>query len=309
MTAFFHRLISPSNGNAIWIAIALMVLGNFFFALNDAIGKILVASFSVGQVLAARAVGSFIILGPLLYQQGDRAFWKVDRPMLHGLRVVLATIDTGLFYAAVVHLPLADVMTFYMAGPIYVAAMSHVFLGERVGWRRWLAILVGFGGVVIALGPSSASLTAASIYPIAGSISYSIALMLNKVLAKTSDTTLGVFQMVGALLGGTAFAVFDWAVPSPGQAASMLLLGVVGCLAHLMITRAIKLAPVSMLAPFQYSLLPWGIALGVLIFGDVPSDRILAGSCIIVFAGLFIFHRKAVKQEPLEADAVPRDIP
>ncbi|QKC92121.1 DMT family transporter [Mesorhizobium sp. NZP2234] len=309
MAAFFHRLISPANANAIWIGIALMLLGNFFFALNDALGKILVASFSVGQVLASRAIGSFVILGPMLYQQGDPIFWKVDRPVLHVLRVALATIDSGLFYAAVVHLPLADVLTFYMAGPIYVAAMSHVFLGERLGWRRWLAILAGFGGVVIALDPSSASLTPDAIYPIAGSISYSVALMLNKVLSRTSDTTLGVFQMTGALIGGMAFAVFDWITPSPAQAASMLLLGIVGCLAHLMITRAIKLAPVSMLAPFQYTLLLWGIVLGVLVFGDVPGSRILAGACIIVFAGLFIFHRKVVRQEPLDADTVPRDVP
>ena len=131
-----------------------MLGGDFMFALNDAMGKWLVTSFSVGQVVLIRSVGAFIVLGPMIARQGVRGLFGIERPWLQFWRVVFATADTGLFYAAVVYLPLADVMTFYMAGPIYVAALSHLLLGEKVGWRRWLAILIGFGGVVIALRPS-----------------------------------------------------------------------------------------------------------------------------------------------------------
>ncbi|TIT39507.1 MAG: DMT family transporter, partial [Mesorhizobium sp.] len=142
--------------NMLLAGILLMLAGDFMFALNDAMGKWLVASFSVGQVVLIRSIGAFIVLGPMIANQGAGKLFSLDRPMLQVLRVVATTLDTGFFYAAVVYLPLADVMSFYMAGPIYVAALSHLLLGEKVGWRRWLAILVGFCGVLIILKPSSA---------------------------------------------------------------------------------------------------------------------------------------------------------
>ncbi|TGV64670.1 EamA/RhaT family transporter, partial [Mesorhizobium sp. M00.F.Ca.ET.158.01.1.1] len=102
-----------------------------------------------------RSLGAFIVLGPMIANQGAGRLFQMERPGLQILRVVATTLDTALFYAAVVYLPLADVMSFYMAGPIYVAALSHFLLGEKVGWRRWVAILLGFCGVVIMLKPSS----------------------------------------------------------------------------------------------------------------------------------------------------------
>ena len=122
--------------NFVLLGVVLMLLGDFLFALNDAMGKWLVTSFSVGQVLLIRSFGCFIVLGPLIARQGPAQLFRVEQKGLQFLRVLFATLDVGLFYAAVAYLPLADVMTFYMAGPIYVAALSHFFLNERIGWRR-----------------------------------------------------------------------------------------------------------------------------------------------------------------------------
>ncbi|TIV90844.1 MAG: EamA/RhaT family transporter, partial [Mesorhizobium sp.] len=119
--------------NVLLAGILLMLAGDFMFALNDAMGKWLVASFSVGQVVLIRSIGAFIVLGPMIANQGAGKLFQMERPVLQLLRVVATTLDTGLFYAAVVHLPLADVMSFYMAGPIYVTALSHLLLGEKVG--------------------------------------------------------------------------------------------------------------------------------------------------------------------------------
>ncbi|TIL79732.1 MAG: DMT family transporter, partial [Mesorhizobium sp.] len=135
--------------NVLLAGILLMLAGDFLFALNDAMGKWLVASFSVGQVVLIRSIGAFFVLGPMIARQGAARLFRMERLELQVLRVVMTTLDTALFYAAVVYLPLADVMSFYMAGPIYVAALSHLLLGEKVGWRRWMAILVGFCGVLI----------------------------------------------------------------------------------------------------------------------------------------------------------------
>jgi S-adenosylmethionine uptake transporter len=131
----YARVLTSTN--AVLAGVLLMLGGDFMFALNDAMGKWLVASFSVGQVLLIRSMGAFIVLGPMIARQDAKNLFRLDRPGLQLMRVVMATLDTAFFYAAVVYLPLADVMSFYMAGPIYVAALSHLLLGEKVGWRRW----------------------------------------------------------------------------------------------------------------------------------------------------------------------------
>ena len=141
--------------NQLLLGVLLMLGGDFMFSLNDAMGKWLVVTLSVGQVVFIRSIGAFIVLGPMIAHQGPRELFVMDRPWLQFARAILAAVETMLFYAAVVYLPLADVMSFYMAGPIYVAALSHLLLGETVGWRRWTAILVGFCGVIIMLQPSA----------------------------------------------------------------------------------------------------------------------------------------------------------
>ena len=300
---------APDATRLVRAGIALMLLGIFMFALNDAMGKWLVASFSVGQVLLVRSIGAFVVLGPMLARQEHGSLFRLERPGLQALRVVLATVETALFYAAVTYLPLADVMTFYMASPIFVAALSHLLLEERVGWRRWLAILVGFAGVVIALRPSTASLSLPSLYALTGSILLSGTLILSRLLRGTPDASLVTWQTVGALVFGAALSLADWRTPTPLDLGAMLLLGAVSCIAHLLLTRSLKLAPASTLAPFQYTLLLWAVIFGLIFFGDVPDAQILLGSAIIVVAGLFIFHRKKVAQETLPPELVPRDLP
>jgi S-adenosylmethionine uptake transporter len=296
-------------GNLLLAGALLMLAGDFMFALNDAMGKWLVASFSVGQVVLVRSVGAFIVLGPMLARQGFAELFRAERPLLQLVRVAAATADTVLFYAAVAYLPLADVMTFYMAGPIYVAALSHLFLGEKVGWRRWLAILIGFGGVVIALRPSTASLSWPSLYALVGSLSFALAILFNRLLRATSDGVLVAWQTIGALAGGAALTIGTWRPPGATDLGAMLLLGVVSCIAHLLITRALKLAPASALAPLHYSLLLWAAVFGFIFFADVPDRQILLGSVVIVLAGLFIFHRQKIVDRAVPDEVVARDVP
>lgn len=293
--------------NLVVAGVLLMLAGDFLFALNDAMGKWLVASFSVGQVVLIRSIGAFIILGPMIARQGTAKLFRMERLDLQILRVVVTTLDTALFYAAVVYLPLADVMSFYMAGPIYVAALSHFLLGEKVGWRRWAAILIGFCGVIIMLRPSSAALSLSSIFALVGSLSFALAIILSRQLRGTSDTTLVTWQTLGSLVVGGALTLGNWQTPSALDFGAMLLLGIVSCGAHLMITRALKLAPASTLAPLHYTLLLWAVVFGLVFFNDVPSSRILAGSAIIVLAGLFIFHRQKVVDE-VPPENVPKGV-
>jgi S-adenosylmethionine uptake transporter len=293
--------------NLVLAGILIMLAGDFLFALNDAMGKWLVTSLPVGEVLLVRSIGAFIVLGPMIARQGMSDLIHVEHPRLQLLRVVLTSMDIGLFYTAVAYLPLADVMTFYMAGPIYVAAASHIFLGERIGWRRWLAILVGFVGVVIALKPSSAMLSLPSIFGLIGSAAFAMTLVLNRVLRSTTDATLVTWQTIAILLIGAVLSLGSWRAPSMLDLGGMLLVGIVASGGHLMITRSLKLAPASLLAPLQYTLLLWAFIFGFVFFGDLPETQVLIGSIIIVLAGLFIFHRKKVVESIVPTENIATD--
>ena len=201
-------------------------------------------------------------MAPLL-----RAPW----PSLQLLRVVLSTLEVAFFYWAVAYLPLADVMTYYLAAPIYVTALSPVLLDEAVGWRRWTAVLVGFAGVLVALRPSASTLTLPALVAVLGSLIFALMMITTRKLRGTSGTALVTGQTLGALLLGGALAPFDWVTPSPRDFLLLSLLGVVAMVAHVCVNRSLQLAPASVVAPFQYTLIVWAVVLGYLVFGDVPQ--------------------------------------
>src|ERR1700709_1135654 len=146
--------ISPATDerSARLTGIGLMLLSIFMFSFGDAMGKFLVGTYSVGQLLWLRACAALLVLLPIMWKQRAE-FTRLERPWLQLLRVTLSTLEVAAFFLATVYLPLADVITYYLAAPIFVTALSGIALGEKVGWRRWTAILIGFCGVLIAMRP------------------------------------------------------------------------------------------------------------------------------------------------------------
>jgi drug/metabolite transporter (DMT)-like permease len=273
------------------LGIAVMLFGILLFSLNDVMGKWLVATYSVGQVLLIRSAAALIILIPFIWSAGAITLFRVERPKLQALRVVFSTAEVFCFYAAVVYLPLADVMTYWLAAPIYVAALSPFLLGERVGWRRWTAIAIGFIGVLVALQPSAATLTLPALISILGSLAFAFMMLSGRALRGTPDTTLVFWQMAGAGVAGIVIAPFTWVQPTGFDLGLIALLGVVAMAAHVCVNRSLKLADAATVTPFQYTLLFWAVLFGWLVFGDVPRPAMLLGALIIVAAGLFIFFR------------------
>ena len=200
---------SPATGAA-RLGVLLMLLGMVMFSLNDVLGKWLVSTYSVGQLMLIRSLAATVVLAPFFWKVGWRRLVDVERPKLHLLRSVLFAIEASGFYFAVAYMPLADAMTYWLAAPIYVAAMSPLLLGEKVGWRRWTAIIVGFVGVVIALEPSKDTFTLPALVALAGSLAFSLAMVLGRTLRATPDTTL-VFWQVRARRSSPA----SGALPTP----------------------------------------------------------------------------------------------
>lgn len=292
MTTAPARFSSASISSAARSGVLLMLLGMLMFSLNDVMGKWLVSTYSVGQVVFIRSIAALIVLAPFLWFNGPAKIVQVDRPWLQAARVFLSTAEVFAFYFAVVYLPLADVMTYWLAAPIYVAAVSPFVLKEPVGWRRWTAIVVGFIGVVIALEPSSQALTPQAIISILGSMFFAFMLLLGRSLRGTPDTTLVFWQIVGAGLAGLVAVSFAWTPVSLRDLVLLALLGVVAMLAHVLVNRALKVADAATVAPLQYTMLFWAIVFGWLVFGDVPRISMLVGSGFIIASGLFIFFRE-----------------
>jgi uncharacterized membrane protein len=188
---------------------------------------------------------------------------RIERPGLQALRVAFSTAEVFCFYLAVRDLPLADVMTFWLAAPIYVAAVSPFLLGERVGARRWLAIGIGFVGVLVALTPSGAVSGTATAAAIFGSACFAAMVVTGRTLRGTPDTALVFWQLVGAGLIGAVVTPFAWTPPTSFDWALLSLLGVVAMLAHICVTRALKLADAALVAPLQYTLLALGDPVGL----------------------------------------------
>jgi drug/metabolite transporter (DMT)-like permease len=295
-------MTSQATTRSATAGILLMLVGIFLFSVNDALGKWLVATYTVWQVLLIRSAAALLVLAPFIWREGIAPFRQAPKPALQIVRVIFSTLEVAGFYWAVAYLSLADVMTFYLAAPIYVTAVSALFLREQVGWRRWSAVLIGFIGVIIALRPTSASWSAPALIALAGSFSFSFLMIVTRHLRGTSDTVLVTGQTVAALIFGAAFAPFHWVALTWRDAALLALLGVVAMIAHVCVNRSLKLAPASFVVPYQYTLIVWAIVFGFFVFGDVPEIAMLFGAAVIVGAGIYIFIReqaRRVKTEPL----------
>jgi drug/metabolite transporter (DMT)-like permease len=273
--------------------IGLMLLATLMFSLNDVLGKWLVATYSVSQILFLRGIAALLILAPFVVRAGLVAFRSAPQPGLQVLRAILSTTEVACFYFSVWYLPLADAMTFYLAGPIYVTAMSALFLGEKVGIHRWSAVLVGFVGVVIALNPSVGSLGVGSLIALAGSFIYAIFMVVTRQVKSTPNVVLAAAQATGGLTFGAIGAPFTWvAVESGSHILLLLLLGAVSIVAIIFVNQSLRLAPASVVVPYQYTLIIFAVIFGYVFFGDTPQLHTLIGAAIIVASGLYIFLRE-----------------
>ncbi len=286
------RISTGLNERAARLAgIGLMLAGIWAFSFGDALGKYIVASYPVGQLLFLRAVASLALLSPLIWRSRAE-FLQLERPGLHLLRVVLSTLEVAAFFVAVRYLPLADVITFYLASPIFVTALSALLLREQVGWRRWCAVGIGFCGVLIAMRPSAQTISWPALIALGGSVSFSFLMLITRSLRGASDTVLASSQFVGTLTFGALLLPFGWITPSPIDFGLFAMAGAISVGALLCINRSLKLAPASVVVPYQYSMIIWAVMFGYVVFDDVPTMATLIGAAIIIGAGFYIFLRE-----------------
>jgi drug/metabolite transporter (DMT)-like permease len=210
-------------------------------------------------------------------------------------------IEVGCYYWALTALTLAGISTIYMAAPIYTVALSALFLREQVGWRRWLAVLAAFGGVLVALRPDVGggvgvagvgSVGVHALVALFGSLLYATSLVATRRLRATPNRLLVASQVAALALFTGASSGLGWVMPTSSAIGQMALIGAVSLIAYLCVNRGLQLAPASAVAPFQYSSIIWAIILGYLAFAEIPTGATLVGATVIVAAGLFILLRE-----------------
>jgi drug/metabolite transporter (DMT)-like permease len=272
--------------------ILMMLLGMTLFAFNDALGKWMVTGYPVAMVLAVRSVVALAILAPVVLRA--RGAWAAfrRRPWLHLARAVFNTAEVACFYWAVRDLPLADVMTIYMAVPLAVTALSVPLLGERVGWRRWAAVGAGFLGVVMVLRPSGALAPLPSLVAVLGMLAFSLGMIATRALRETGPAVLAAHQTVATLVLAGAPLPWLWVAPGAIDLLLMGLLGIVSLGGHVALNRSLQLAPAATVVPFQYVAIVWAVILGAAVWGDVPTPLATAGTLLIIGSGLYVMHRE-----------------
>ena len=278
--------------------ILLAVGGYVFFASQDAMVKWLVgASLPVWQILFFRSVTILLLASVATRGQGIRRAWASGQKRALAGRAVLILVAWITYYTAAKVLGLAELVTLYFAAPIFVLILSVPILGETVTPARWVAVLVGFTGVVLAADPGGDIKVVPAVMVLFAAFCWGLTNILVRMISRTELTTT---QMVASnFLFACACAPmlpFVWVTPNGLEIVLLAALGVVGGLGQYFVFEGFRHAPASAIAPFEYSALIWAFVFGWLVFGEIPKPVVFVGAGLIVLSGAGLLVVEARKR-------------
>jgi drug/metabolite transporter (DMT)-like permease len=265
------------------------------FAFMDSLLKFLTEHYPTMQVSAVRGFASLpFVLVPLLFKRS----WAELKPVrwkLHLMRGLLSVFLLATFVYAIRVLSLADAYAIFLSAPLLVTALSVPILKEKVGWHRWLAIGVGLCGVLVMLRPSTSSLmTAGALAAFVSAVAYAVSVVSVRVLSKTDSNTSVVFwSMLIMTLVSTLLGLSEWQPVRIEHYGVIVATGALGALAVHLLTQAYRSAPASVIAPFEYTALLWGVGIDWLAWDTLPGARVYVGGSIVVLSGLYLIWRES----------------
>ncbi|MDP3898414.1 MAG: DMT family transporter [Mesorhizobium sp.] len=297
--------LSPNLRGALFMSISMIG-----FTLNDALSKFVSESMNMGQLMLIRGIFATTMIALLAWHQGAlMPLRRVLHPMV-ALRVLGEAGGTVGFLVALAHLPLANVSAVLQALPLAVTMGAALVFGERVGWRRWLAIIAGFAGVLIIVRPGFEGF---SIYSLAALVCVAFCAMRDLATRKVpaeiptlliSTVTAASVTICGALL---VVPFGGWTPVAPASAGLLLAAAVLLLFGYQFIIQAMRIGDISFIAPFRYTALLWSIVLGYFIFADIPDTAMILGAVIIVVSGLYTLYRERVvgRRRPAAESTMP----
>ena len=272
----------------------LMALAIFCLAIMDAFAKLLIESdVHTVTILAIRSVLiSFVLLATLAHKNQLRKL-RTQKLGAHIARGMIGLTAVGGFFTSLQYLPLADATVVFFTGTLFVAVASVVVLKERFGPHRWLAIVAGYVGVVIAVNPGFQELSIGYAFALLGSLSYAGLFISGKIMAKTESTTSLVFYFnTGLGLVALALLPFYWQPISLTNAAMIFAVAALALVGHLSITQAFSTREASLLAPVEYTSILWAVLFDYIIWSHPPATFTLIGGGIVVLSGLYFLYRE-----------------
>ena len=279
------------------VGILLMTVAFVFFSVMDATAKFLSATLPPAVIVSGRYVfGALVIAlaGLVIWGKGFLRTANLKMQLVRGLFMVLATLFN---FIAVKYLQLAQTSSLLFSTPLWVCLLSPLLLGEHVGWRRWLAVLAGFLGVLLVLRPGTDAFHPAMLLSLAAAFTLSLYQIFTRKVGAHDAAIASLFwgTAAGAVLSLPLPVVTGaFALPQGLEWAYLIGMASIGSMGHFLLVQAHRLADASLLAPFSYTQLFWMILIGWLWFGDVPDLLTVLGALMVAGAGLFVFHRERV---------------
>jgi len=262
------------------------------FSIMDAIVKWSEA-YPVGQVLFFRGLCGLIPILSLIPKDRYKDFYKTSRPTLHLKRCLSGLIAIIAIFIALRKLPLATVVSISFAAPIFTTIFSIFFLNEKVGLYRWLAVIVGFVGIVIISEPGFSSLNIYYIYPIIFCLGLSYVAIAIKQLSSSEPIWLIGFYFSFSIMITSLFTIPQgWVMPNFTDLILLSLVGILGGIANLLLTQSYKFADVSLVTPLKYLALVFAIIFGYFIWNEIPTSKTLFGASLVIISSIIIFRRE-----------------
>ena len=307
------QIAVPSNAP---IQGVLCVIGGITaLSLQDALIKWLSGDYPLHEIVLARASVAILLTVFFAHLEGGVGLLRTRRLHLHLIRGLLLVIANMCYFLALAAMPLAEAAAIFFVAPLFITALSVPFLGERVGLRRWAAVLVGMGGVMVMLRPADGIAEIAALLPLVAAFAYALMQMITRRLGATDRASALAFYIhlsfivvsaaMGLAVGDGRFAgsghpsleflLRAWAWPQATHALLMLACGFLVAVGAYLLSQAYRIAEANLVAPFEYTALPLAVIWGLLLWGDWPDATAVLGIALIVGSGLFVFYRETVR--------------
>lgn len=297
--------------------ILIVSFGIMIFAVQDVIIRHLSSDYSAMQIMFIRGLVAIVFISLFVYWEGGLPSLGIEHPFLNGLRGVLMVTSYTTYYMSLAALPIAEVTAIFFIAPLIVTMFSALFLGEFVGIRRWSAVFVGFIGVMVIVQPGSRSLDIAALLPLVGAVTYAASIIITRYIGHTQTGSslafiaMGIFVIVSGTAGfvmgdgsfGTdyhpslTFLFRSWIVPETRDLLFLTACGLISACGFYCLSQGYRIAPASVVAPFEYIAMPMAVISGFLFWREVPTLFTLAGISLIIGSGLYILRKETTRSE------------
>ena len=292
--------IAPSRADRPFRGIALILASTLFLGTSDVTAKYLSVTLPSIEIAWIRFLIFAVIMTPAMLPASPIYALRTDRVGLQLLRGAALLSSSLLFITGLRYLPIAEASATGFVSPLFVTALSILFLGERVGLRRWLATVVGLAGVLIILRPGTSAFHPAAFFPLVSALAWAATLIMTRIMSgREHASTVMTYSSIAGLAILSVLVPFVWVMPSWHDILFGILIGFTSTAGQWIVVLAFRYADASVLAPFSYTQLLWVSILGFLVFGEVPDVFTVTGAIFIVGSGLYIAHRERVRRSQL----------